>query len=240
MDPGLDFLIVGAGRSGTSLLAGLVDAHPEMAVGFEVGGTDGLRGKAIPEHPETLLADRVNAFCSMCAEASAKSDVSRWGNKITTEQIAGLNRHNLYHQPAVDVLAYFFNERLSNIPVIYLLRDGRACVRSKLARTGQSLEQACKHWQYAVRVYRFLRNRPQVHCMRFETLVTSPEQALRGVCDFLGVAYDPAMRSGTDSCLIPAPYRQKGVDASRSDAGTDPDHPCVPLISDALADCGYC
>ncbi|GIT25501.1 MAG: hypothetical protein CM1200mP41_15450 [Gammaproteobacteria bacterium] len=41
------------------------------------------------------------------------------------------------------MLQILFEENLSDVIVIFILRDGRTCVRSKLARTTQQLAHAC-------------------------------------------------------------------------------------------------
>lgn len=234
-----DFLILGAGRSGTSLLAALVDRHPQLEVAFELGGHEYLRGRALEEEPERLLEQRIESFLDACNAAAKHSPAPHWGNKITTEQLAGLNRHNLYTQPPVNVLDRCFNDYLAGKRIVYLLRDGRACVASKLSRTPQSLEQACKSWCYAIEVLEFLRSSglPLLE-IRFEQLLAEPENALQVVHGFLGVSPEPLDPRATDHPAMPAAYRQGGIDPSRSRAPGE-DHPSVPLIRRELELTGY-
>jgi hypothetical protein len=233
------FLIVGSGRSGTSLLAGMLGAHSAIDMGFEVGGVDYLRGRALAtEHPN-VFNHRAGGFLSACEREAAASAAPIWGNKVTTEQLSGLNKHNLYAQPPLDVLDAFFNGMLAGLPLIHLLRDGRACVASKLRRTPQSLEQACDSWKYAVTVYQFLQKRPDTLFLRFEELLADPRRELQRVLDVLGLAFEARMVSseGTMSPTIPPVYRREGIDPAR--AAVDARHPCVPLIAEQLAACDY-
>lgn len=234
------FLIVGAGRSGTSLLTALLDQHSQLEVGFEVGSIDCLRGRALVDEPERLFQQRSGAFVARCVAAAASSPAALWGNKITTEQLAGLNKHNLYHAPPLDILDAFFNDVLADLPVIYLLRDGRACVQSKLARTAQSLEQACDSWRYTVAVYEFLQARSHTLFLRFEDLVLAPEDELGRVLAFLGVEFEPGIVSaeGTMHPGMPPAYRRRGIDPGRA-TDLDATHPCVALIEPELKRCGY-
>ncbi|MDO8861186.1 sulfotransferase [Haliea sp. E1-2-M8] len=234
------FLIVGAGRSGTSLLTALLDQHSRLEVGFEVGSIDCLRGRALVDEPARLFQQRTGAFVERCIAAAAESSAAMWGNKITTEQLAGLNKHNLYHAPPLDILDAFFNNVLAELRVIYLLRDGRACVQSKLARTAQSLEQACESWRYAVAVYEFLQQRPNTLFLRFEDLVLAPERELGRVLEFLGVEFEPAIVSGEGTMHpgMPPAYRRPGIDPGRA-TDLDTAHPCVALIAPELRRCGY-
>ncbi len=234
------FLIVGAGRSGTSLLTALLDQHSQLEVGFEVGSIDCLRGRALEDEPARLFQQRSGAFVERCLAAAAASPAALWGNKITTEQLAGLNKHNLYHVPPLDILDAFFNDVLKGLPVIYLLRDGRACVQSKLARTAQSLEQACDSWRYAVTVYEFLQQRPRTLFMRFENLVLNPERELGRALDLLGVDFEPGLTGGAGTMHpgMPPAYRRAGIDPGRA-TDLDSTHPCVALIEPELKRCGY-
>lgn len=234
------FLIVGAGRSGTSLLTALLDQHSQLEVGFEVGSIAYLRGRELDDEPQRLFEQRTGAFVDCCLRAAADSDAALWGNKVTTEQLAGLNKHNLYHVPALDVLDAFFNETLAGLKIIYLLRDGRACVQSKLSRTAQSLEQACESWRYAVEVYTFLQSRPNTLFLRFEELVADPRAELARVLDFFGLTFESSIVSehSTMHPGMPPAYRRAGIDAARG-RDINLDHPCVPLIEDALQRTGY-
>jgi len=239
-DSRFGFLLVGAGRSGTSLLTALLDQHSRLEVGFEVGSMDCLRGQALVDEPERLFQQRSGAFVERCIAAAASSPAPLWGNKITTEQLAGLNKHNLYHLPPINILDAFFNGVLADLPVIYLLRDGRACVQSKLARTAQSLEQACDSWRYAVEVYEFLQARPHTLFLRFEDLLLAPESELERVLAFLGVKFEPGLVSGEGTMhpgMLPA-YRRPGIDPARA-TDLDVSHPCVALIEPELRRCGY-
>lgn len=244
MTPALDFLLVGAGRSGTSLLTALLDQHSALTVGFEVGGTGGLRGRSILERSGRVLEDRIEAFLHACSEAAAAAPTPRWGNKITTEQLAGLNRHNLHQalrgEPAEAILEAFFNRALARVPVIYLMRDGRACVDSKMRRAGQDLAQACDNWLYAVEVHDFLRGRDKTLFLRFEDLVANPRGELTRVLDFLGLTFESAQLSeqGTAHPSMPAAYRRAGIEADRA-AAPAADHPALPRIGAALRRCGY-
>jgi len=232
------FIVLGAGRSGTSLLAGMIDQHPTIEMEFYKFANEYLRGQALDDNQATLFYDRTRFFVASCICVANQSSKPMWGNKITTEQVEGLNEHNLYNSPSIDILNGFFNDVLYTLKIVYILRDGRACIQSKLKRTDQSLERACESWKYAVSVYGFLRHRPHTHCIRFETLVTNPINTLKGVLSFLGVDYDPCVLKGTMSPKMMEIYRRPIVDASRA-WDFDHDHPCVASIAEALEICGY-
>ena len=236
-DP-FNFLILGAGRSGTTLVSALLDQHSELTVEVELGGQEYLRGKGIPERADTVFQDRAEGFLHSCLDASRDCQTAQWGNKITTEQLAGLNRHNLFVHPPLDVLDQFFNHLLAPIKVVFVIRDGRACIQSKLRRTEQSLELACKHWKYSVEVLKFLKIRGSMHLIRFEDLVTQPEGSLRLLCEFLDIEYEAGMKAGSDSSKMLEPYRRPTIESRRAH-DVDLSHPSTPFISEELEYCGY-
>ena len=97
------FLVIGAGRGGTSLLAGLLDQHPRLEVGFEKFSVKYLMGRSLRLRAfgrrQRLLADRTGAFRRACLAESQRFPGLLWGNKITTEQLYGLeNGGRIIHE----------------------------------------------------------------------------------------------------------------------------------------------
>ena len=228
---GFKFLITGAGRGGTSLLAGLLAAHPKLEVGFEsfapeLIGTHPQAGRSVPE--------RLHRFRAAC-DLEAARHPTPWGNKITTEQIAGLEEVN---NAGLDVAAEFYAS-LADIRHIFILRDGRTCVRSKVTRTGQPIDIACQRWLFSVEIFRRFQNSsiPGV-VIRFEDLVRDPRTAIAPVCEFLGVNFDEAMLAGTQHPQMRPEYRQTKLDPSKALASPLPDD-AMALIEPALRECGY-
>lgn len=238
---GIDFLIVGAGRGGTSLLAGLLDAHPGLEVGFEHRSVATLMGHDVRERGPGMFDARVAAFLAAGRAEAARYPGRLWGNKITTEQILGLEDRNLAHPelPPIDVLDRFFNDALAGVPVVFLLRDGRTCVRSKVKRTGQSVAQACERWRYSVDVWRFFRDGHDRNLtIRFEELVRQPRGTMETVCDFLGISWSDDMLTGTRSAKMLPEYRRDGVDEGPTGLDEVP-REVEETLGDELAECGY-
>ena len=187
-----------------------------------------------------LFDTRVLAFLRACREEAAQFPGKIYGNKITTEHLQGLEDHNAANPAAkIDVLDLFFNRHMKGRKIVFVLRDGRTCVRSKVSRTGQSVELACARWRYSAEVYRFLTSRHDNRiCVRFEDLLLDPARTLGAVCSFLGVAFQESMLRGTGNDKLRPEYRQPRLDTSR--LGLD-DIPagCLELIRDDLERCGY-
>src|SRR5690242_13193581 len=108
------FLVVGAGRGGTSLLAGLLDSHDRLEVGFEDYSEAYLVGTESTASGSDIFDARVLAFLQGCKEEAARVQGRMYGNKITTEQLFGLEDHNVANPDAkIDVLDLFFNRYMS-------------------------------------------------------------------------------------------------------------------------------
>ncbi|HEY9508230.1 MAG TPA: sulfotransferase, partial [Verrucomicrobiae bacterium] len=163
-----------------------------------------------------------------------------YGNKITTEQLLALNDHNLVNPgQSIDVLDLFFNHYLAGIKVIFIVRDGRTCVRSKMTRTGKSVEQACKLWGDSVGVCRFLESHHHKNIrLRYEDLVTAPKENLEKICAFLGIEFQPEMLGGTANRKLRTEYQRDTLDTSKLELKDIPAG-CMERIRDELRYCGY-
>jgi hypothetical protein len=76
--------------------------------------------------------------------------------------------------------------------LIHLLRDGRAIVASAMRRKGIDVVTACRDWLKIMRSLDWvIRSIPQhqTHRVYYERLCTEPEETLRALCEFLGIAF---------------------------------------------------
>lgn len=236
------FLVVGAGRGGTSLLAVSLAGHSRLSVGMERFGVSCLMGRdpgLADDADLDIFASRTRAFREGCLGEIRRHAGRVWGNKITTEQLYGLEDHNTVHLPYVDVLDRFFREVVPEYRIVFIVRDGRACTASKVRRTGQTWEQAAFRWHYSVRVLKALRQLDRPVCeVRFEDLVNEPERVLRSVCGYLDVTFEPAMLQQTNSDTLRPDYRRATFESSRAQVPDLPAHVAAFLQPD-LAYCGY-
>jgi hypothetical protein len=208
------FFIVGSGRSGTTLLHSMLATHSAIAVAPETQLMS--KGLRVAKARGAISADRVldpdgfvealttsrylqpllpflraarielnaplgdvlhRAFMAF-ARAQGKD---RWGEKTP---------HHLWYWREIDRL-------FPTCRFIILSRDGRDVV-SSLTRTpwaSDSLLLNAYRWkvecQQAERLASALGSR--VVRVGYEGLVTAPERELTGLCDFVGVPYEPAM-----------------------------------------------
>jgi hypothetical protein len=234
------FLVIGAGRGGTSLIAALLDTHTELEVGFERHAQECLMGKALDGPGKDDIHVRMEAFIASCNADAQRSPARLWGNKVTTEQIFGLEDHNAANPSSPQAtLEVFFNGYFRDRKVVFILRDGRACVASKVRRAGRPYELACERWRYCVQCYRFLRERHQHACfVRFEDLLYQPVDNLDRICDFLAVPFQPEMLEGVGNAKLAPEYRNVALDTTKaSTSGFPAEH--LATIREELEYCGY-
>jgi hypothetical protein len=201
--------IVGCGRSGSTLLRAMLEAHPDLVVPPEAPFVVDLarrRGPGPPD-PEELLGQLGQnerfALWGLDPEQlkrqvgtpSSLADAFRAVYRCAAEA-AGAARYadktpgNVLHLP---MLADLFPEAV----FVHLVRDGRD-VAPSFVELGwsRSIEDAALHWRLRV-----LRGRESGAALapgrylelRYEDLVAEPEAALRRLVAAFDLRFDPAM-----------------------------------------------
>ena len=202
--------MVGAVRSGTTLLRLQLDAHPEIAIPSETGFGAVLAGLAADATADDLLAsitalstwsdlavsrdELAHVFDSVedwSAAAglrayyrwyAAKSGKPRWGDKTPA------------HADYMPVLA----GALPEAHFVHIIRDGRDVAASlrdlPFAPGDGSIRAIATTWRDTITRARSAgAELPHYHEVRYERLVAEPEPALREICEFLDLEFDPAM-----------------------------------------------
>lgn len=215
------FHIGGAGRSGTSLMTGLIDAHPSCTVVPET------LSKSLLHSGEGEPRERIARYLEACDGAAREAAPLLWGHKSPTEHVLPLGEDG----------ALQFLEATKNIPCVFMLRDGRTCVVSKMRRKGLPLEKAIALWKYSVWYLERLR---ETGCpllvVKYEDLVADPVKELRRVSGFLGIEYDERMLAGTTSEKMQPAYRRAGFDPP---AEVGPSQEWFASLQPELIVCGY-
>lgn len=213
-------MIVGCGRSGTTLLRAMLDAHPDVVIpeeshfvatmvanrsryerphGFDVDAfLDDLfetprwrgwvrrwaldRAAIAPQLAAPPRADTAEAIRRVYRAYAKRSGGTIFGDK-TPEYVS--------HVPA---LARAFPEAR----FIHVIRDGRNVALSyrEAAFGPRTVAEGAIHWRRRVSEGRTGGREVGPHRYReisYEHLVADPESVLRGVCDFIEIAYHPAM-----------------------------------------------
>ena len=214
--------VVGAPRSGTSLLARMLDAHPSIGLADELCFFDIILG-ARREVPELDSAERIEHFLDLLPRmdhvrfwADGAALIEAAAERLRADprpSYAAFYRHlmecraaalgkrrfgektpwNVRHLEALEAL--FPNARF-----LHIVRDPRAVVASKrkLPRTSRDVVTNAVKWSIDIAAaarYRDLSPDRAARLLeiRYEDLVRAPESVLRRVTDFLGEPFDPAM-----------------------------------------------
>lgn len=226
-------LVVGPGRGGTSLVASLLGAHPRLTIGLEEFAYDFLLGKSLAADEDRLEA-RVEGFLKACRQKSAQVN-NRWGNKITTEQLEALMETASREEVNKAVLKEIIGKR----KLIFIVRDGRSTVHSKMMRTNMEYQEAVKRYKNSVEWLKLFKAKaPSFYTIRFEELLLRPEEQLRALCQYLDLSYDEAMLKGTANQALLEDYQQKSI--NREKAGIPPSALAYTNdLSEQLAYLGY-
>ncbi|MDX6586517.1 MAG: hypothetical protein QOI31_990 [Solirubrobacterales bacterium] len=203
--------VVGANRSGTTLLRLMLDAHPELAIPpethfvpnlielFSEGEPSRDRALAVitsrPEFADFGLAE------DTLAEATAAADNSARGVLLAFYGLyaAGQGKSRCGDKtPGYSTSMRDIEGVLPEARFVHIIRDGRDVALSVMSRglRERTVEELAKRWKRRIK-----RTRKQgakvAHYteVRYEDLITDTEPALRRVCEFLDLPFDPAMLS---------------------------------------------
>jgi hypothetical protein len=202
--------VVGATRSGTTLLRLMLDAHPELAIPFET--------HFIPK----LIAAGENGSPSADDLAEIVIGHRRWRDfHLEPDELRTAYRE-LDPPNAADAIRAFFGlyaehqgkprwgdktpgyvkkmEKLQAVlpeaRFVHIIRDGRDVALSVVPRSfgPDSVGKAARNWKRTIREAQ--RQAPSVdHYLevRYEELVLDTENVLRGICEFCELDFHPAM-----------------------------------------------
>ena len=210
--------VIGAPRSGTTLLRLILDSHPRISCGEETHFLRDL-GSIVGRHWDLVATygfdrawwiARIAAFYEgFQADVLARTGKARWAEK----------------DPTYTLILDLIDEVFPDAVYVHLLRDGHDVVASFRDRWGyrSAARAARSEWARYVRSARALGARlpPQRFVeLRYERLVGDPEGEARRLFGFLGetwhpevIDFDPAEHTATD--------RYQRFTASRRSAGGD-------------------
>lgn len=211
------FFIVGPHRAGTTLLQAMLSSHSALTVPPETGYFDQVwpRRNMFGDLNQADLLERAGQFIN--SPRCSVSDLGvHWPD--VSQSLTATPRG--YDDLFVVLMALYAGQRgkrrageksprhlfyISEIIELYpcarfvcLIRDPRAVVHSELATTwgSQSVSRITRRWcRVADAADRCVRTLPakKFRLVRYEDLVSDPEAQLRGICDFLGEAFEPQM-----------------------------------------------
>lgn len=201
--------IVGQGRSGTTLLRLMLDAHPDLAIPPETCFIPkAVRSclwtknpkkaffNTLTSHPrweyqsiEDLLYERIMALRPFTVSEGLRCfyrlyaeqhNKPRWGDKTP------------FYWARMSLISRAFPEAR----FIYLIRDGRAVSlsRRKAQFPSSAIEETARLWTWSIKEARQQSNGLKHYMeVRYEDLVLETEATLRKICAFIDLPWDPAM-----------------------------------------------
>lgn len=220
MEPRL--FVVGAPRSGTTLLQGLLAAHPAVHTFPETGlflRALGMRHRLPWSYLGMTLGKERKALAGLASRAGDDAPAlppRRWClRRSTADALAFLDglaaaagagawvektpRH-VFH-------AGWIGRHVPGARVVHIVRDGHAVAASIRERARQYPERftrqrrpayAVRTWNRAVRATARVAPRPEQTVVRYEDLTADPEGELRRICRETGLVFDPAMTEPAD------------------------------------------
>ena len=208
--------VVGCGRSGTTVLRTILDAHPELAVTHESKFVVplGIRRRRY-ERPEGFAVDRF--VDDLLADPGVRGNlgleegwlrdalagpVSDYPDAVRRVFAAYAARHNKRRygdkMPGSVLRIPLLAELFPEARFVHIIRDGRDVALSTMAIEDAERDPVyfALNWKARVTAGREAGRAlgpGRYHEMRYEALIERPAEIINGVCAFLDLAYDPAM-----------------------------------------------
>jgi hypothetical protein len=190
--------LVGSERSGTTLLRIMLDSHPKIAFFFEFQ-------YAVTLMPEFPGWPDLNAYYTYLEidytfqAARLTIDKSLDYPKLINSFLR--QKQDRDGKPLVGATVHHHFDKLLRIwpdaAFIHIIRDGRDVGRSVMElEWAGNMYMAVQRWIDAEALWSRLRQELAAGRsieVRYETLVSEPENTLREICKFAGVPYHPAM-----------------------------------------------
>ncbi len=210
------FLIVGASSSGSTLLGILLDHHPDIACGPEIGVLNKAEMYGEFSHvqkkiskwlkygvPTRGYAEYAPFFFNLDAYfwthtelvelAQQSANVREFYDKFFTRYLEQ-RKKKIWGENTLSN-SYCLPQLLTLYPrlkIIHLIRDGRDSMCSVMGRGG-SIYHSGAQWLYAVSSGLAFRGHQNYFELRYEQFVADPESHLKRLCEFIGVEFDPTM-----------------------------------------------
>ncbi len=215
--------IVGVGRSGTTLLASILNRHSKVCVtpethffrlvydypggvkNFEKNWPDSLREIVCKMHPTRGWQPDADGIISNF-DSFPGLDVLF---KYIGEEIAQKSGKSLWIEKTPNHINYLEKIRylFPKAPIIHIVRDGRDVALSllKVKWASQSYTENLLHWKREILVSKdFFSQDTYSITVRYEDLVQDAESTIKRICIWLGIEFssDLLVPNGTEDSLI--------------------------------------
>jgi sulfotransferase family protein len=215
-------LFIGHMKSGTSLLGGLLDAHPDMIVSDEVDALryveegftrDQLfhvldRGSRAEARKHRVTARRLSSYSF---EVPGQFQGSSDHPLVVGDGRAGPTTQRVGEHPE---LIERFQELLegAQLRIIQVIRNPFDPIAVSIVRGHRTFADAIDHYFRRCDVLDTLLERldaRDVYPIRYEDLVADPTSRLAAICSFLGARADPDHLKACRAVIHPQPHRSR-------------------------------
>lgn len=202
---------IGSGRSGTNLLAMMLDSNQEIAILPETHFIPDLATKCQSKNDSDARKTFVSNITRHRRWLDFQIDAIELQNRIDeidpfTLRSALMIFYELYaakfnkqrfgeHTPAYCFKTELIKDLFPEARFVHLIRDGRDVVSSYrgLFFAPTTMDDLALRWKNRVEAARQLCNKSDYLEIRYEDLVRAPESTLRTVCDFIDLPWDEEM-----------------------------------------------
>ncbi|TCI04451.1 sulfotransferase [Corallincola luteus] len=205
-------LIVGAPRSGTTMLASMIGAHPDIAVAIETSDMAFCRivGKAVVGN-KLCIPNQLDF-----AEQLGFNRRYRWRRMLRsvwqTVTLSDTPPDEFFAGSAYPLEKYL---ALPNLHVIGIIRHADDVISSMLKRGGITEEKARHRWSRAIEIMSALNDKAEHNLIiDYNELLFSPGKQMDRVAEFLGQEPSASMAEGY--LANPIYPDQKGIDTSKA------------------------
>ena len=203
--------VVGANRSGTTLLRLMLDAHPELAIPPETHFVPNLI--ELFDEGEPSRGDAVDLITARPEFADFGLDEDELGEAMAAQPTNArgvlLAFYGLYaarqgkgrcgdKTPGYSTSMRAIEGVLPEARFVHIIRDGRDVALSVMARglKERTVEELAQRWKRRIKRTRKQGEKVKYYTeVRYEDLVNETEAPLRRICDFLDLPFDEAMLS---------------------------------------------
>lgn len=214
-------LVLGCPRSGTTLLAAMLSTHTQIALTSEVD----LR------YATKILAKK---FVGTKLTVPVQVDLSRRASRV--EYVLGrlpllFRLRRLLHRP---VRRSSIRDYLEARPVVIgIIRDPETTIASNERRGGTTRREAERRWVEALKALAWLhRNYERTYLLRYEELLSAPQEVLLDLLEWMGLEFEPKMLQGY--AHTPQYPGRRGISSDAVNLATAWAHPVFkdPSVSD--------
>lgn len=212
-------LVIGAGRSGTSIMLQALGEHPAVAsadrespfipyLGYLAHPFELRENKEYHISSLNLPLDYAYAhFRRICFEAvfGKHYGLRNFGSSVARISKTLKVQHWCAKTYPNEAECHSLIRLFPTIKLIYIFRNGVDVVHSRSRFRGMSknsFEENCQNWAYHVAKYDYLKDLPQAIQVRQEDVADDPDAVFTRVQQFIGLPFDEAPAQFAKSTLI--------------------------------------